>query len=202
MAHENLKFALSLERKEWQPIMGAQDYGTFYMVYIKFNSYEKTTIQGGDGKDMISHHYKVDFKIQNFVGAVTMGLGGSPSLSFEDVKMDFRGNVIKERWAKLNLSVAPFSTNNIISNYKLIGTEKLEKGKTFAVVYNRLAPPVEIFNPGNLNHSVFLNPHTITRDGDDYLDVATRKNGTNDDYEPEIAGEPFGICNPSHSIII
>ena len=43
MAHENLTFRVDLnERNEWQPIFGSQDYGTFYMVYIKIKEHSVT----------------------------------------------------------------------------------------------------------------------------------------------------------------
>ncbi len=197
MAHENLKFALQLDRKDWQPIMGAQDYGTFYMVYIRLKDYQKIEDNG-----VISHNYTVDFKLQNFTGPVTMGLTGAPSLSFEDITENTAGQSTTTRWAKIHIKIAPFTVNNEIIDYVLIGTEALSKGSPLAVIYDRQMPPAHLYNPNDLENSVYLNPHAILRDGDDYMDIALRKNNTDQPFTQVIAGPPFGICNPSHSIIM
>ena len=64
MAHEDLKFKIDLTNfKDYQPILGSQDYGTFYMIYMKIISYEKFT--NVDGFEQ--HRYKFEFKIQNFI---------------------------------------------------------------------------------------------------------------------------------------
>ena len=197
MAHENLKFALQLDRKDWQPIMGAQDYGTFYMVYIRIKNYQK---QEEDG--VSAHTYTVDFKLQNFTGPITMGLTGSPLLSFEDITQTVDEKSQTTRWAKIKIDITPFTVNNEIIDYKLIATEALSKGSPLAVIYNRQLPPAHIYNPNDLDNSVYLNPHAILRDGDDYMDIALRKNNSDQPFTQVIAGPPFGICNPSHSIIM
>lgn len=129
-----------------------------------------------------------------------MGLSGSPSLTFENIKDNDQQKTT--RWAKINIDIAPFSRTNEIHDYELIGTEALAKGSPLAVIYSRQLPPADIYNPDDLDNSVYLNPHAILRDGDDYMDIALRKNGTENTFTQVIAGPPFGICNPSHSIIM
>lgn len=69
MAHETLKFKVHLDDNEnWQPITGSKHYGTFYMLYIKI----KNTFENDLGK-----YYCCDFKLQNYKGAITLGLSES-----------------------------------------------------------------------------------------------------------------------------
>lgn len=193
MAHENLKFPLSLNRPgEWQPILASQDFGTFYVVYIKFNDSGSRVNEA----ENTEHYYNCDFKLQNFVGAVTMGLTGTPDINIAPYQ-DYSNLDIK-------INVAPFNTNFEIIDKDLILENPIEKEMVIQTVYNVDSVPSSLFNNADPDNSAYLNPHTIIRDGDTSLEIGTRDYGSTDPYidSNHSGGGPYRICTPNLSRVI
>ncbi|GAB4159788.1 MAG: hypothetical protein Tsb0033_14800 [Winogradskyella sp.] len=190
MAHENLKFRLSTTSTNWQPVYGGQHHGTFYMVYIKIKSYDKIEI----AKDKTAYELVCDFRLQNFRGAITMGLVDFSGHNFAEETHDDTA----EHILYFNLEVAPFTKNDYLNNIKILLEAPIEKGLISVFKVLLLLPPKNIFNPNDLENSLYLNPYTHVRDGDQYIDVAYRKHGTKDPFEaPEGMGwGKYGLCVP------
>lgn len=191
MAHENLKFPLSLTKNDiWQPVFGAQHHGTFYMIYIKIKSYEK--VQNDFGKT--EHTYHCDFRLQNYRGAITMGLIGTKIPKFStDTSEAKLGDILN-----INLEVSPFKKNDYLNNIKLKLVKPIESKLVTVINVFVLSPPIELFNPKDLDNSLYLNPYTHLRDGDEYTDVVFRKSGTDQPFQsPGNMGWPgMGFCIP------
>lgn len=163
MAHQNLKFQVNPKNCDvWQPIYGGQHHGTFYMMYIKIHKHE--VIEG----DKLPHVYTCDFKLQNFRGAITMGL------------VEVKYNTVTESVPELEdhgpilhiiVSVKPFHKNDEILGARIAMKKPIED-KLLAVIQTELEnPKKEIFNPDDLDNSLYINPHTHFRDGDEYNEV-------------------------------
>ncbi|WP_378177171.1 hypothetical protein [Aquimarina sp. SS2-1] len=193
MAHENLKFVIRLEDLDvWQPVFGSQDYGTFYMIYIKINSIQDIPAQGGSSNTF--YLYNCDFKLQNYRGAITMGLSGSPDMNFEDS--------VDGVDVFLNISVSPFLVNNEILNEDIILNSPLEAGMTLQTNFTLNPPPQHLFDPSNPDKSVYLNPYRLIRDGEAYSEISTRKLSSNAPFPiPKDIGCKHGPCIPDRSII-
>jgi len=193
MAHENLKFPLSISRtREWQPILASQDFGTFYVVYIKINS-SGSRINEVENTE---YYYNCDFKIQNFVGAVTMGLTGTPDINIAAYP-DYSN-------LDITINIAPFNTNFDITNRELILENPIEKDMIIQTVYGVDKVPSTLFNSADPDNSAYLNPHTIIRDGDTSLEIGTRAYGSDKPYidSNHSGGGPYRICTPNLSRII
>lgn len=209
MAHENLKFNLKLKfeknpkDKKWQPIYGAQHHGTFYMIYIKFNS--KST---GTKEDKTTFYkYNCSFRIQNYRGAITMGLSGKPSL-----KHGF-DNHHKSDVMYLNIDVTPFTKNDYINDVELKESNQLTKDLVLVSKVNCTPPPENIFsNKGkniktihkNLDNSIYIDPYQYTRDGDHFREVSTREAGSTSPFPSIQTGgsdNNYGFCLADVSII-
>ncbi|AOW19534.1 hypothetical protein [Urechidicola croceus] len=191
MAHENLKFRLKIDLKDtWQPIYGAEHHGTFYMIYVKINKYE--VIKNEYGIEVHSHNW--DFRLQNYRGNITMGLVDTPSLKFsKDEKETQFGEILN-----INLSVKPFIKNDIISNCNLNVEKVIPKNMIAVTNVMLLNPPIELYNPKDLDNSLYINPYSHFRDGDHFNEVSTRPVGSKDPFPtPEDMGfGKFGICMP------
>ncbi|SNR15631.1 hypothetical protein [Tenacibaculum jejuense] len=194
MAHENLKFKLNLKDKtNFQPILGSQDYGTFYMVYIKIKKFEEF-----DNSDNFrQYNYHCDFKLQNFIGDITIGFGNSsPKIEFST-----QSNSDDHIDAYINFSITPFDTNTEIS--KVIELhKKLESGMILDSNYSRTPPNQNIYDPKKPEKSKYLNPYRFIRDGEDYVEISGRKFGTDEPFPiPDSMGEPVGFCVPKRILI-
>lgn len=191
MAHENLKFVIRLEdRNVWQPVFGSQDFGTFYMIYIKIKDIQEIT--GEDNTPFFL--YTCDFKLQNYRGAITMGLTGSPDMKIE--------SSVEGVDAFLNVSVSPFHVNNEILDENIILRSPLQVGMTLQTNFTLNAPPQHLFDPANPDKSVYLSPYRLIRDGEAYSEISTRKLGSNEPFPiPKDIGCEFGPCIPDRSII-
>lgn len=196
MAHENLKFRVVLDEKnEWQPIFGSQDYGTFYMVYIKIKG--QSVKKNETGKK--SYKYTCDFKLQNYRGQITMGFkkGYIPELTTptghepdgEGVQMF------------LNIEIVPFTVNEELNDITLEQTTPLKKGMTVQTNFIQGVPPKDLYDPKNPEKSRYLNPYRFVRDGEAYSEISARKfkkTGTPNTFEdPSRFGCWIGPCIPN-----
>jgi hypothetical protein len=201
MAHENLRFRLDLEdRKEYQPILASQDYGTFYLVYAKITSYEKVEVNGIE-----KHRYWFDFKLQNFRGCITMGFVDSN----EDEHKTFSLGRTKSKNRilygdfELVVKVAPFRVSSEITQVPLDLNEPLQKGHIIRTNLGRMKPPKELYLSEAPDEARYLNPYRFERDGDEYLEIATRHFGREVPFkEPAAGGVHGGICVPELSLVI
>lgn len=212
MAHENLKFSFRLkEINNWQPIAGTQDHGTFYMVYLRINRIYSETNDFG----ILMNRIDCDFKLQNFKGAITMGLVGIPTLEIlskdeRKMKGDHQGDVV------ISLNIAPFHKNDLLSNIILSHELEIEPGMTLEAKYQLLNPQLvtlyedgtskPIYDSKNPDESAYLNPVHFERDGDEYLEIASRTWGIKPQRQFTsrlgIGGTRWGICFPNLSNII
>ncbi|QNM86297.1 hypothetical protein H9W90_04020 [Polaribacter pectinis] len=196
MAHENLKFRLDLnERNDWQPILATQEFGTFFMVYIKFKDFIEENNQGLSIKS-----YKCDFKLQNFKGDITIGFSNNtPILTYPDGTRPYDN----ELNAYINIVIQPFNLNHEINDCNLIVTQPLEKGLILQTYYDRVNPPINISDPLHPEKSLYLNPNKLIRDGEFYSEISTRKLGdTNPFPNPNDAGCRNGLCVADRLIIV
>lgn len=191
MAHENLKFPLSLEKKGiWQPVFGGQHHGTFYMIYINVLKYE--AFEMTEGKT--AYKLKCNFRLQNFRGAITIGLVGFKNHQFTTEENDNETETI----LNFNLNVKPFVKNDYLNDIEVFLEKPIESGLIAIFKVSLLLPPKEIFNPEDLDNSTYINPYTHTRDGDQYMELAFRLSGTNDIFQsPKGMGwGKHGFCLP------
>ncbi|MDC7995774.1 hypothetical protein [Altibacter sp. HG106] len=203
MAHENLKFKLHLDDyQEWQPILGSQDFGTFYMVYIKFEKYENEENQFG----VDEHRYTCKFRIQNFKGPVTIGFVGKPTIGHADkIKTDDDIHVY------IDIQLGCFVYNEYSEN-----TIKLDKpiprNRPLMTRYTMRLPDSvtmmdtkqEFYNANDPMKSPFLYPYKYERDGDGAFELGRRPFDSNGDFETipnpdQGGGGPYGICSPNTS---
>jgi len=195
MAHENLKFKLDIRNNnDFQPILGSQDYGTFYMVYVKINNYENFT--NSDGYEQ--HTYDCDFRIQNFIGDITIGFGDFfPNFSFASA-LDSNDPV----HASFNITISPFNTNVLIKNRKIDLHRPIESGMIIKTQFRRSPPDINLYDPLNPNNSKYLNPYRFIRDGEDYIEISGRIFPDQSPFpEPDELGDPMGFCVPNRLII-
>ncbi len=195
MAHEFLKFKIDLNDKEnFQPVLGSQDYGTFYMVYIQIKKYESFINDAG----IEQHNYTCDFKLQNFIGDITIGFAeNSPNITFPNA------NPKDPIDASLNIKVSPFNTNRCIKD-RIIELEKpLSSGMIMQTTFERNSPPNSLYDPQKPGESEYLNPYRFIRDGEDYLEISSRVFPDTSPFPiPDASGYPRGFCVPNRSIII
>ncbi|RMB57389.1 hypothetical protein EAX61_11625 [Dokdonia sinensis] len=211
MSHQSLKFPLQLiENSDWQPIAGTQDHGTFYMIYIKFKSVK--TEENNFGVEV--QKIECDVRLQNFKGSITMGLVGNPTIQVLSPE---------ERAAKVNtfdpdafiaITVAPFHKNDFIKNVILQTEYKLTAGMVIETKYQLQDPPQTIqdfdnnakkfFDINDPDNSAYVNPVYFERDGDEYLEIATKTWNTQQPFQSRsgIGGSPWGICFPNFSVIL
>ena len=201
MAHENLRFRLNLEdRKDYQPIMASQDYGTFYLVYVKITSYEKIQVDGQE-----KHKYLFDFKLQNFRGNITMGFVDDPNdkdTTFSLGRTKSNNRIFFGDF-ELVVKVAPFRVSPEINNVEFILDEPLQKDHIIRSKLGRMKPSKDLYLSDNPDKSRYLNPYRFSRDGDEYLEISTRVFETEHPFlEAAAGGVPGGICMPDLSLII
>ena len=193
MAHENLKFAFSFDRKNvWQPVAAEQSYGTFYTINIMVK--ETEIIFAPNGTKIFK--CKCNFKLQNFVGAVTMGLSGTPQFKIPNNPEYSHLDIV--------MDVVPFNATFDLEDVVLEEEIIPESGMTLQVRFNVLAPPRNLYDPENLSKSAYINPASIIRDGDEYFEYSKRIKGSNEPFrDPDHGGGgDWGICSPNLSTIL
>lgn len=191
MAHENLKFPLNLKKNDtWQPIYGGQHHGTFYMIYIMIHNYEEIEV----AKDQKAYNFECSFRLQNFRGAITIGLNDFRNHQFAVDESDEN----TENILNFNLEVKPFKKNDHLNNIQILLEKPIESG--LIAVFNVFitSPPDCLFNPKDLDNSTYINPYTHLRDGDQYIDVAFRRNGSEEQFRPpeDMGWGKYGFCIP------
>jgi hypothetical protein len=196
MAHENLKFRVDINNtKDWQPIFGSQDYGTFYMVYIKFKSYRKFENEFNS----IEHEYICDFKLQNYRGQITMGFG---EYKTKIALPDGTRNTDNEISVYITIGVAPFTIREELSDVVFSLSKPLTDGMVLQTEFERELPPNCLFKPGSPERSTYLDPYSYVRDGEAYSEISMRKKGSSEPFPiPEGIGCFIGPCIPNRSTL-
>ncbi|WP_299245721.1 hypothetical protein [uncultured Aquimarina sp.] len=200
MAHENLKFSLNLNNQNWQPILGNQDYNTFYMVYIKFNQVYSEVNDFG----VTEYKYDCDFRIQNFRGEITMGFSGSPLISLNENPV----NPTEENRVDVNiiLKISPFNFNEIQEGVIFKLQRPIDHDFVLRTGLERHLPPSDVYNEEDPIKTNYLDPYRYRRDGDTVIEIGTRPYNSDEPFK-SIAdggiGTPgLGICAPDLSTII
>lgn len=191
MAHENLKFPLSLEKNDtWQPIYGGQHHGTFYMIYIKIHTYEKIEMS----KEKPGYSLECSFRLQNFRGAITIGLAEFNNHQFTDEGTETEPEPV----LNFNLKVKPFKKRDYLEKVRIPLEKPINSGLIAVFNVFILPPPDCLFDPNDLDNSTYINPYSHLRDGDQYTDVAFRRSGTDEPFRsPEDMGwGKYGFCIP------
>ncbi len=219
MAHEALKFNVEVNNfDKWQPIYGGQDHGTFYMIYMKISE-----VVEQDNK----FHYYAEFKLQNFVGAVSIGFGGhrTPELieltneaknhrnkqlieimkgeGISDSKEQSR--LLEEHRVdfRLNLQVTPFDNDFHIPKTKLQGMSNNLVGNILETDCLRNSPPSELYDQKDPQKSKYINPYHYQRAGDETHVVGLRNLNSSDPFtHVGQAGTWLIKCNPTRSFLI
>lgn len=192
MAHENLKFNLNPTKYDiWQPILGSQAHGTFYMIYIRFT---KEVIDSG--ANAVANDYYCEFRLQNFRGCVTMGLVELPRIDFDDSANKDEPDFI------INIKIAPFVKNDKLKRFKYTIDRALKNDDIIHTSGVVLRPPIYIYDPEDYDNSLYLPANEVLRDGDDYLKVCTKPyKQTKWDCDKDGFGIFPGVCDMSMSVI-
>ena len=121
-----------------------------------------------------------------------MGLDNYRSHKFSTTEKD------NETILNFNLEVAPFKKNDYLKNVQINLEKPISSGLIAAFNVFIKPPPIELFNPEDLDSSLYLNPYTHLRDGDQFTDVAFRKSGSQEAFQsPAELGWPgMGFCLP------
>ena len=196
MAHEHLNFNLRWSKKQddndWQPILGAQEHSTFFMVYVRIDEMEQGTTKEGEEFWM----YKFTFRLQNFRGAISMGIKGIPVVSQPDYENR------EDIGTSFSMDVMAFHHNDLES-CEYITLKPIDKTKLLETLYTMYLP-AELYDPKKpLKESKYLNPYRFQRDGEEYIELGYRPQGDRD-FKPiddNIGGE-FGVCSPNLSRLI
>lgn len=156
MAHEELQFSFELERQnDWQPIYSNQDLGTFYVIYLKINEANLETTAGAQ-----FYSYNMDFRIQNYRGAVTMGFVEQPDVSYviddQNHGIDFN----------FRLSIEPYNNTFYLKDYNVSLSSPIQKGHLIDTNVTVKNVPASLENAQDPNKSIFLDPRLFLRDGD------------------------------------
>jgi len=205
MAHEALKFNVIVDNyKDWQPIVGNQDFGTFYMIYVKF---DKPTIQNGRYK------YFIKLKLQNYSGNITLGFEGNPRLielspaakqrNVEKLKKlipDFDTKTPEEQKYLLEIHRIDFQLDIWVRPFD---TSKSLKGNVLETNCIIGSPNSDLYNQNNPLSSKFINPYHYQRAGDEILEVGLRNINSDSDFvSVSGAGTLLTRCNPSRSFLL
>lgn len=201
MAHENLRFRINLnDYSDYQPILASQDYGTFYLIYIRITSHQKIKVDGIE-----KHKYMCDFKLQNFRGAITMGFiddNEDEERTF-DLGPSRSNDRIRYGDHELIVKVAPFRLSSEIFQEPLIVDKPLSRGDIIRTKLSRLKPPKDLYLSEEPEKSRYLNPYRFQRDGDEFQEIGMRVFGSEDPFkDPSDGGLPGGICIPELSLIV
>ncbi|MDB2385466.1 hypothetical protein N9V96_03230 [Polaribacter sp.] len=192
MAHEFLKFKIDLKDKEnYQPVLGSKDYGTFYMVYIKIKDYKAHTNDEG----FIQHNYTCDFKLQNFIGEITIGFATIPYITFPNKDPKDPKDII------LNIDIEPFNIDTEFKEQVLELRKEIKEKNIMETSINRKNPREDLYNPLKPEESKYLNPYRFIRDGEDYLEISSRTFGSHTPFPipDKMAGE-YDFCVPNRSV--
>lgn len=194
--HENLKMRFSFSLKKgndddknqliWQPIAGRVDHGTFYMIYMRYVSKNKNEIGG-----IVQYNYCFDFKIQNYEGAVTIGLKPTKKIDLKE----FDPNRTEEKDTydfELPIVIEPFSANSELLNVSIPSTVDLSSTELDVNILLQ-EPPIAIYNPSSektLQNSEYVDPSRWLRDGEVFLEI-NYKDPNNTNTFKEIFNEEF-----------
>lgn len=190
MAHQQLKFQVDPTKSEiWQPVLGGQAHGTFFMVYMKFHDFEEH-----NHDDNGNYFYKCSFKLQNYRGAITIGLA---DIERETIQSEVEELKDKGSITHIRVKVQPFKKNDLIPERVLMFSNKIEKEMLAVIQLELLNPPDSLFDSNDLDNSLYINPYTHFRDGDEFDEVARRKVGTTSwQSGSNMAGIGTGFCLP------
>jgi hypothetical protein len=176
------------------------------MIYIKFVSYQEREYSPG----VITYSYEVEFKIQNFRGAVTMGFNGAPDTATDLANYDL----------EIRLPVSPFTSNDTV-RYTINTTKKIETGYMIDTLAEIISIPSTVANS-------YIDPRKFQRNGDTLDAVITMDSAKRDKLVEDLnnldihnsdevekyikqvisnigkngAGGGTGICCPRVSVVI
>ncbi|WP_299184579.1 hypothetical protein [uncultured Aquimarina sp.] len=217
MAHEALKFNVNLnDSQNWQPIVGCQHYGTFYMIYIKFDQLEKQ-------KD--KYYYTCSFRLQNYNGPVTMGIVGEPEIrvldddqlrkneeflrqnipGFDEMTEEEQQNTldIHRIDCELKIFTKPFHFNEKLLGYTLNPIKTELKGMTLNTSCEKEIPDSIYYNQAEPLKSDYLNPYHFRRIGDELLELGYKRYSIDEPFSGiNNAGTLLSQCNPSRSYLL
>ncbi|MCK8521972.1 hypothetical protein M0D21_10365 [Aquimarina sp. D1M17] len=200
--HENLRFNLKPKKlNEWQPIIATEYIGTFYMIYIKFLEELKQSNNG-------DYHVNCKFHLQNFRGAITMGIDYEYSDLLKakktSVPFDYMLKIPVSPFLKNSENEDDYPTIKMTFSEGLINKEinghpfKLET----EIMYRNL--PKCLFNPYNIKESAFLHPLYLFREGENIQHIYYNKNTdqgvqvTGGKYDVNRASNNNNSQNPTH----
>ncbi len=166
---------------DWQHVVSRQDYGTFYCIYLKVLEVLRPDIKI-KGNTSNQYSYKIKFHLQNFEGAVTVGISDvilriPDSKQKNDEEDDFDFQFI--------LSCKPFYANPQSGEIIVETKEELKSGKIVDFFVEMDFPPHDMYNPKNLRDSEYISPERHVRDGEEVFDIVVKerdgygKHGTN-----------------------
>lgn len=166
---------------DWQHVVSRQDYGTFYCIYMQVLEATESKISV-KSKAKVQFSYEFKFYIQNFEGAVTIGISD----------VDVREATNSEKSDKndnfdycFTLSCKPFYSNPFSKILKFQPNEKLKSGSIVDFSVEMDFPPHDMYNPNNLEQSEYVSPERHVRDGEQVFDIVIEerdgigKHGTN-----------------------
>ncbi len=177
MAHQFLKFRVQIcdSDKDWQPIYASQDYGTFFVVYIKFTE----VIENPDSlPGNFEASYKCEFKVQNFRGPVSIGLNGISEL-YTKVDDDHFGVFVKIKLKAFHFK-EEFTPEELPPPYMF--TSKINRDKLLKTIVI-MDLPDGMYDKNNPISSNYLFPYKYERDGDTALELGRRPAGTDGMFE-------------------
>ena len=216
MAHEALKFnIITDDTTHWQPIAGSQDFGTFYMVYIRF-----TKVIHSENK----YHYFAEFKLQNYKGPISIGFESTPILrelteeeksnrnlklktlisKFEEESPENQERLLEEHRLDftLDINVRPFDLDDSIAETKLAGISKEFKNAVLETTLNAVSPDGALYDPKKPLKSRYINPDHYERSGDEVILVGRKNKDSTDPFNHLGAvGTLLTKCNPSRSYL-
>ncbi len=222
MSHEALKFNVIVNDTEnWQPIVGSQDFGTFYMIYIRFTKNVEEVIDSGK----TTYFYHAEFKIQNYEGEISMGFEGIPRLvELDEQDIKTRENLVKELIEDFNIlstdeqdrllkmhhvdfilefDVKPFDTDFQLPSNRLKGISKKLENHVLESTIERKIPSSRLYNPKAPLKSKYINPYHYKRAGDEILEIGFRNRNSNKSFNYiGHSGTLLSNCNPSRSFLI
>lgn len=155
--HQELTFTCNLnEPEKWQPICSEVKYGTHYLIYAKFTAKEKK------GKCEVE---KIDLWLQNYTGAVTMGIANASIPEWGTTRDGASEMFILTVKVKALLFNPGFEIK--VPKGKLVLGKKDELETNVFVVKNDNPVLLDNTNRDTRNRAIFVDEEFYIRDGED-----------------------------------
>lgn len=187
--HQNLKFNYLPKNSAFQPIVAAQAHGTFFAIFMKIHNWNPG-----------NRNHECEFYLQNFRGAITIG--------FYDLDVNVKHIVDDgQRTFQMELSIEPFNSTRGIPLKQIDFEEKFLLGDTLDVQFKLKQPSSTVYNPNDLDNSLYIDPYRYYRDGECYTPVVfdSANDVCSEDFDKndfvQILRRPNGICDMTISKI-